>query len=244
MKRMNYKVLTAAVAVALLMAGSFLQVFASPSIAGLQGESESAVAEDSADGTNAAAVLSRTDVYTDRANSEEYMTADEEGELQETPLSRAIGMAASAVTGTDENGAPMVDNIPTVADIVRALKQDEADEQGEGETFDLDSLDQLTYFRDFKYAVSGKKVTAGDQLVVDGQAIVLENGQIQVSISGDEVMRSGQKEAFRIIQCDPVKKTYYVLEMKEYDETTGDFIVDFPCVGPYMVTQIMNREVQ
>ena len=80
MKRMNYKVLTAAAAVVLLMAGSFLQVFASPSIAGLQGESESAVAEDSADGTNAAAVLSRTDVYTDRANSEEYMTADEAGE--------------------------------------------------------------------------------------------------------------------------------------------------------------------
>lgn len=244
MKRMNYKVLTAAAAVALLMAGSFLQVFASPSIAGLQGESESAVAEDSADGTNAAAVLSRTDVYTDRANSEEYMTADEAGELQETPLSKAISMAASAVTGVAENGAPVVDNVPTVADIIRALKQDEAEEQGEGEAFDLDSLDQLTYFRDFKYVVSGKKVTAGDRLVVDGQAVVLENGQIQVSISGDEVMRSGQKETFRIIQCDPVKKTYYVLEMKEYDETTGDFIVDFPCVGPYMVTQIMNRDVQ
>ena len=236
MKRMDYKVLAAAVAVAILMAGSFLQVFASPSIAGLQGEVESAVAEDSTDGTNAAAVLSRTDVYTDRANSEEYMIADEAGELQETPLSKVIGMAASAVTGVAENGTPVVDDIPTVADIIRELKQ-------EG-SFDLDSLDQLTYFRDFKYADSGKRVTVGDQLVVDGQAVVLENGQIQVSISGDEVMRSGKKEAFRIIQCDPVKKTYYVLEMKEYDETTGNFIVNFPCVGPYMVTQIMNRVVQ
>ena len=60
-------------------------------------------------------------------------------------------------------------------------------------------------------------------------------------MKGGEILRAASIEDYVIVQVDPITKKIYFIKMKEYDEKTGNYVADFPCVGPYMITQIMNR---
>ena len=134
-----------------------------------------------------------------------------------------------------------MESIPTVEEILQQLDPEQKTNIQEEYGYDPAVLDQLTYMMDFKYVVTRKRVLAGEVVQTKTEAVLLDNGMIEAFIEGSEVTRSADKEDYLIIQADPVSEKIYVLQMKEYDWETGDFVVDFPCVGPYMITQIMEE---
>ena len=223
----------------LCMAG---KVCAAPSISGLhENKKEVTISPESTDGTNTASLLSQVGIYTNEAISDQYKIKDKDGNLIPTDMSNMIDMAASTVTETDENGKSIVDEIPTVTEILSNISQNTVDEFEKEYGYNPDNLDQLTYMMDFKYISTDYRVIAGKKVTIGNKAEVLDNGMVRASINGGEILRASDKENFLIIQVDPVTKKLYFFQMKEYDEKTGYYIADFPCVGPYMITQIMER---
>ena len=241
MGRRDKIIRAAGLALFLTVQGTGMQIFASPSISDLQEQQNLIVSPESTDGTNTADILSQTEIYTDRANSDEYKKRDEQGNLEDTNLSSAIDLAAKSFTEINENGKSVVEEIPSVNEILQQLDPEQKTDLQEEYGCDPEMLDQLTYMMDFKYVVTRKRVIAGEEVQTETKAVVLDNGMIEASIVGGEVIRSAQKEDYLLIQADPISEKVYVLEMKEYDPQTGDFVVDFPCVCPYMITQIMDR---
>ena len=228
-------------AVFLGIQGTGIQVTASPSISDLHGQHNMTVSPGSTDATNTAEVLSQIDIYTDLANSNEYKYRDEQGNLKDTNLSLGIELAAKSLKEKNENGKSVVESIPTVEEILQQLDPEQKTNIQEEYGYDPAVLDQLTYMMDFKYVVTRKRVLAGEVVQTKTEAVLLDNGMIEAFIEGSEVTRSADKEDYLVIQADPVSEKIYVLQMKEYDWETGDFVVDFPCVGPYMITQIMEE---
>lgn len=84
---------------------------------------------------------------------------------------------------------------------------------------------------DFKYTSTDYRVIRGDEIKIENRTEILENGMIHVRLHGGEILRCCSKDDFVIIQVEPVT---------EYDEKTGDYAADFPCIGPYMITQIIK----
>lgn len=91
---------------------------------------------------------------------------------------------------------------------------------------ELSSLKQLTAMLDFKFEKTDMAIT---------DAGVFEE-PVEVGIKGGEITKGGSIDDFIILQLNPETNEVYVLTMKTYDPETGDFTVDFPCFGPYMVT--------
>lgn len=199
------------------------------------------IAPNSTDGTNTSGILSESGIYTNEAISDQYKETDENGNLVATDMSRMIDTAAATLSETDENGKSIVDDIPTVTEILNNINPDEDKDYEKEYGYDPDKLDQLTYILDFKYVSTDYRVIAGEKVHVGNKTEILDNGMIRVSIKGGEILRSASIDDYVIIQVDPINKKMYFIKMKEYDEKTGDYIADFPCVGPYMVTQIMDR---
>lgn len=174
-----------------------VSAFASPSISNLHDRKEIIISPESTDGTNTASFLSRVEIYTNEAISDQYKMKDENGNLVPTNISNMIDAAASTVTASDENGKSIVESIPAVTDILANISEYTAEKYEEKYGFNPEKLDQLTYMMDFKYTATDYRVIAGEKI--------------------------------------------FFFKMKEYDEKTGNYVADFPCVGPYMITQVMNR---
>lgn len=218
-----------------------VSVCAAPSISNLHEKQEVTVSLESTDGTNTAEVLSQVGIYTNEAISDQYKIKDENGNLIPTHMSDMIDAAADTLTKTDENGKSIVDSIPTVTEILSNISKKSIDEYEKEYGYNPDDLDQLTYMQDFKYITTDYRVIAGEKVTVKNSTKVLDNGMIRVSIKGSEILRSASIDQYVIIQVDPVTEKIYFFKMKEYDEKNGDYTADFPCVGPYMITQIMER---
>lgn len=216
-------------------------VYASPSISAfhsMQNKDVVSLSSESTDETNTAALLSQTEIYTNQAISDQYKEKDENGELRPTEMSELIDTAASTITETNENGKSIVEAIPDVSEILSNISQQSPQEYEKEFGYDPDELDQLTYMMDFKYVSTDYRVIAGEELAIENRKEVLDNGMICASVNGNEILRSASKEDFVIIQVDPVTHKVYFFEMATYDEKTGMYSVDFPCIGPYMITQI------
>lgn len=217
-----------------------ISAFASPSISDLHDNNQVTVSPESTDGTNTASLLSQVEIYTNEAISDQYKVKDKDGNLVSTDLSNMIDTAAGTATETDENGKSIVESIPDVTDILANISDNTADEYEEEYGFNTENLDQITYMMDFKYTSSDYRVIAGKEITDEKKT--LDNGMIQVSVKGGEILRSASIDDFVIIQVDTVTKKIFFFKMKEYDEKTGNYVADFPCVGPYMITQVMDRK--
>ena len=77
----------------------------------------------------------------------------------------------------------------------------------------------------------------GDWQSVDGKEILIDDGMLEVTINGGEIIRSAQLQDYVILLVNPHTKDYTFLEMKEYDSKTGVYTVVFPYNGPFMVLQ-------
>ena len=215
-------------------------VFASPSISDLSGRQELTVASENTDGTNTASLLSRVDIYTNQAVSDQYKTKDENGNLIPTNLSNLVDLSASVIEETGENGKSIVDSIPSVTDILTSISKQSPEEYEKEYGYNPDSLDQLTYMLDFKYTSTNYRIIPGNAVTGSDETEILDNGSVSISVKRNEILRSSSPENFVIIQVDPVTEQVYFVRLREYNEKTGSFTADFPCVGPYMITQIMN----
>lgn len=63
---------------------------------------------------------------------------------------------------------------------------------------------------------------------------------IIAKIDGDEIIRSADIKDYLIIQIDATSGEIHYLAMQDYDADTGKYTIEFPCVGPYIITQIMK----
>lgn len=215
-----------------------VSVFASPSISNIHDSKEVIISPKSTDGTNTASLLSLVDVYTNEAISDQYKVKDKDGNLVSTDMSNMIDAATSIVTETDENGKSIVESIPAVTDILANISEKTPDEFEKEYGYNPENLDQLTYMMDFKYTSTDYRVIAGEDITVDNEMKTLDNGMIQASVRGGEILRSASIDNYVIIQVDTVTQKIFFFKMNEYDEETGNYAADFPCVGPYMITNL------
>lgn len=116
------------------------------------------------------------------------------------------------------------DSWPTVSEIVQFF-----DPVSGGEV--LDDLEQLTILQDIKYTMNGNHVQNTD--LIDGASIQ----QHEMHVEKYEAIRFARNQDFVILQFDLENHCVYQLTMKDYDSHTGAFTVEFPCVGPFMITQ-------
>ena len=241
--RLHKKIMTFVFISLLAVTGIAANVYANLSITDLhdtQEKKELYIFPESTDESNTASLLSQVGIYTNQAISDQYKTTDKDGNLIPTKMSDLIDAASSILTETDENGKSIVEPIPTVSEILSYINEKPSQEYEKEYGYNPDDLDQLTYMMDFKYISTDYRVIAGEKITVENKVKRLDNGMIRVSIKGDEILRSSSKEDFVIVQVDPVTNNIYLFEMTEYDVKTGDYTADFPCVGPYMITQIMR----
>lgn len=221
--------------IAVLMV-SALVVYASPSISDLHKTQKVTISETSTDGTNTAAILSEMGIYTDRAISDQYKVRDENGNLVATKVSNMIDTAEATVRESGNNGKAVAEAIPTVKEILQAVT-DKPEVQLQKELgISIDELYQLTLMQDFKYEDSNYRVIAGEAV---NRTETLDDGMIEVSFKGTEITKGCNIEDFVIIQVNPKTNKIHYLKMKEYDEKTGNHVIAFPCVGPYMITTVV-----
>lgn len=225
-----------------LICSSMLTVSGAPSISNLYKQSGVTVSCESTDGTNTAQLLSAEEIYTNVAVSEQYMQKNADGKPEATLLSAMIDMASGTITETGENGKSIVDDIPSVREILASVSAESVDSYEKEYGYNTDKLEQLTYMQDFKYSETDYRIMQGDWFPKkDGSgSIQLDNGMIEAAIHGGEAIRSASIEDYVIVQVNPETYECYFLTMSAYDEKTGTFTVDFPCIGPYMITMIMN----
>ena len=162
------------------------------------------------------AELAGDKIYTSRAVTEQY---DDE-------MSSVIELAEQTFEETGDNGRAVEQSIPSVEQIFANIPGPARESK---DWVDLSSLKQLTYMQDFKRESTDWRVVTSETL----------SQVIELTISDSEVVKSGRKEDFVIIQVNPETKQFVCLQMKEYNPETGTFTVDFPSFGPYMIAQIM-----
>lgn len=130
-------------------------------------------------------------------------------------------MAKQCISDTGHNGYEVIDDIPTVEELAKFFNSD-------SDIVDLGNLKQLTPLQDFKYRSSDKRVHEGE---------LSEQGEVLwMQIEGSELTKAAQMDDFVILQFDLQTSSIYLLEMLEYAPDTGAYVMEFPCVGPYMVT--------
>lgn len=155
-------------------------------------------------------------VYTSRALAQQY--DDEMGSV--------IALAEQTFEETGANGHTVAQSIPSVQQIFANILSEENEEEN---WIDLSRLRQLTCMQDFKRKSTGWRIVLSEGL----------SRAIELTIGGSEVIRSGQKEDFVILQVNPETCRLICLQMTDYDPETGAFTVEFPSFGPYMITQMM-----
>ena len=230
-----------AAAVLLLMAHICTTVaFATPSINDLHGEKSEQTVVAPLDDSKLAEVLEESGVYTSQAVASQYSETDEAGNTRETELSALIAASESAMRETGLNGKSIVDGIPTVRELVQVIDPEVEKTDGKTGEYDLNKLDQLTYMMDLKYITTQYRVVTGVHANLHGQSVLLEDGSIEVTLEGGEVIRSGNIDDYVILLVNPQTNEYTFLKMKTYDSETGVYTVDFPFIGPFMVMQIME----
>lgn len=202
------RTMAAFVTVCLFAMAWVLPAFAAPSISALETPKTITISTDDAQEDERIQELAEETIITSRANVEQYDagTAD------------IIARAEKTFEETGTNGHTISDPIPTVDEIFSDIKGQSA--------YDLKALKQLTYLQDFK------QETTGNRIVPRGRF----SNAVEVTIPGDELLKSARREDFVIIQLDLETGELYFLTMKKYDSETGAFSVDFPCFGPYMIT--------
>lgn len=231
------KIVFAGMIVALSL-GSMV-VCAKSSINDLHDQSMEKVLMESPDGTNTAEVLSELGTFSSKAVVSQYYEKDASGKLVESDLSRMILASESVLTETGFNGTSVVDEIPTVSELIAYI--DPQLESVKEPEYDLNKLDQLTYMQDLKYLSTGYRVITGAEKAVDGKEIRIDDGMLEVTLHGGEIIRSAQLEDYVILLVNPHTKDYTFLKMKEYDSETGIYTVVFPYNGPFMVLQNMSN---
>lgn len=201
---------------------------------------ELSILSDDTDVLNTSSILSQLDIYTNQAISDQYKVVDEKGSLLPTKMSDLIDAASVTVKEKDENGKSIVEPIPTVSEILSIIDPRPLEEYETEFGYHPDDLNQLTYMLDFKYTSTDYRVIRGDEIKIENRTEILENGMIHIRLHGGEILRCCSKDDFVIIQVEPVTEKVYLFSMTEYDEKTGDYEADFPCIGPYMITQIIK----
>ena len=152
-----------------------------------------------------------------------------------------IRASESVIRESGLNGKSIIDSVPTVRELVACIDPELTGAAGEAaDGYDLDKLDQLTYMMDLKYVSTGYRVIPGVQAPLQGRTVELDNGMLEVTLDGGEILRSGSIDDYVILLVDPQSHAYTFLKMKEYDSETGVYTVDFPYTGPFMVMQIMG----
>ena len=236
---MNRKKAAAALA-GVLLSGLSMNccVTAAPSIDQLQNRAEAEIdPAQSDDGTNTAEILAREGIYVDCADSTEYMIIEEGGVLVPTKLSEVIEAAKETQTETKENGKSIVEDIPTVEEILSVVNADAGEICKEEYNFDLTQMQQLTYMLDMKYITSNRRVAAGEKVGMEDYAVFLDNGMVRARIYGGEILRLDDEATISLIHINEQSEKITVLQMEEYDSQTGTYMVTFPGIGPYMVVQ-------
>ena len=160
--------------------------------------------------------LSGDNLYTSRALAEQYDNA----------MGAVIALAEQTFEETGTNGHTIAQSIPSVQQIFAGIPEDKDEE---GKRVDISRLKQLTYLQDFKRESTGWRIVQ----------VEMQCQTIELTINGSEVVKSGQKEDFVIIQVNPETGRRTCLPMKDYDPQTGSFTVELTGFGPYMITQIM-----
>lgn len=155
-------------------------------------------------------------IYTSRALAAQYDDA----------MGAVIALAEQTFEETGTNGHTIAQSIPSVQQIFAGVQAGENEAEAQ---LDWGRLKQLTYLQDFKRESTGWRIVPGE---APGQTI-------ELTIDGSEVVKSGRKEDFVIIQVNPETGRLACLQMKGYDPETGAFVVEFPSFGPYMITQLM-----
>lgn len=239
----KYRSLKAAAAVVFLITAmmvSALVVYASPSISDLHKTQKVTISAMSTDGTNTAEILSEMGIYTDRAISDQYKVRDENGNLVATKVSDMIDTAEATVRETGNNGKAVAEAIPTVKEILQAVTAKPEAQLKKELGLSIEDLYQLTLMQDFKYEETHYRVVAGEVVNVGNSTEKLDDGMIEVSFKGTEITRAWNIEDFVVVQVNPKTNKIYYLKMKEYDEKTGNHVIAFPCVGPYMITTVVH----
>ena len=226
--------------IAVLMV-SALVVYASPSIPDLHNTQNVTISATSTDGTNTAAILSDMGIYTDRAISDQYKVRDENGNLVATKVSDMIDIAEATVRESGNNGKAVAEAIPTVKEILQAVTDKPEAKLKKEFGISIDELYQLTPMQDFKYEETHNRVIAGESVNLGSRTETLDDGMIEVSFTGTEITKAWNIDDFIIVQVNPKTNKIYYLKMKEYDEKTGDHVIAFPCVGPYMITTVVRQ---
>lgn len=184
---------------------------AAPSISAL--ETERAVTIAASEQLEAALPELAGDViYTSRALPEQY----------DAGTASVIELAEQTFEEMGTNGHTIAQTIPSVEEIFAGTRPVKAS----GAEDDLGALSQLTYMQDFKLESTGWRIVPREGLP----------DVIVATIDGGEVTRSARQEDFVIVQVDLTTGERYTLPMQAYDPETGVFVVEFPCVGPYMIT--------
>ena len=154
-------------------------------------------------------------IYTSRALAAQY----------EEQMGCVIALAEQTFEETGANGHTIAQSIPSMEQIFAGIKSGASD----AEAIDFSRLKQLTYMQDFKRESTGWRIVPGE----------MDAAAIELTISGFEVVKSGLKEDFVIIQVNPEENRLTCLSMKEYDPENGTFVVEFPDFGPFLIAQRM-----
>lgn len=151
-----------------------------------------------------------------------------------------IDLGAGTLTEVNQNGNAIPDDISTVEEMIDSYCASANVEKPADKKVDLSNLDQLTYWLDFKYETTDYRVIAGEKADKDGIETTLDNGMIIAKIDGGEIIRSADIKDYLIIQIDATSGEIHYLAMQDYDADTGKYTIEFPCVEPYIITQIMK----
>ncbi|MGN1015423.1 MAG: hypothetical protein ACI4PL_00340 [Faecousia sp.] len=238
MKRRNLLVPLAAALI--LTAGLSIFASASGSIGNLHTEQSNQVTIKDLDDSNTAQVLWEAGIFSSQAVISQYYDVDASGNAVETGLSEMIRASESVIRESGLNGKSIIDSVPTVRELVACVDPELSGAGEAADGYDLDKLDQLTYMMDLKYVSTGYRVIPGVQAQLKGRTVELDNGMLEVTLDGGEILRSGSMDDYVILLVDPQSDAYTFLRMKEYDSETGVYTVDFPYTGPFMVMQIMG----
>lgn len=235
MKRRKTAVLVSALMLSMIGINNHIE--AAPSIGQLQGRTEAEVFQpENGDGTNTAEVMAREGVFVDNADSVEYMK-EEEGVLIPTKLSNMVDAAKYTKTETNQNGKSIVEDIPSVKEIISAVNEDADRICKEEYGVDLAQMKQLTYMMDMKYVTTTHRVTAGEEVKTEDSAVVLDDGMVKAKIHGGEVIRQDHAASIYLIHINEKTEKISILKMETYDPETGVYTVTIPGIGPFMVVQ-------
>lgn len=157
---------------------------------------------------------------TQRPAPEDTVSGDAVPDQYRGALAEAIALSEKTESNTGSSGHAPADPIPSVSEIITCFDPNYT-------VSALEGLKQLTFVQDLKDAATGLPISADAWGTHDF---------VRVTLSGGELTRDAKSEEFTVVLFDTARNTVHLLDLQSYDPDTGDYTVDLPCIGPFLLT--------